>query len=574
MPTPDHRRDDRERLTPAGPRGGRVPSPGTALPAGLTAVQRAAFALQRRCGNAVASRLIARSRQAAAPDTEPATSPGQTVHDVLRSPGRPLDNAVRTEMEARLGADFATVRLHTGPAASRSAAQLDASAYTVGDNVVLGDDSTDHTTLAHELTHVLQQRRGPVTGTDNGDGLRVSDPADRFERAAEDNAHRVMSRPIPEHPVPAGEDTPVPSAPRDTHVQRYVVIEPGTARYPVAGPAGEQADFFPAQQNIGGSFVNADGELNIRYAGADSVPLRISEKLDLAIEHTGPDLEAKTFYATQDRIAKANEELRGKVEFRATGNYLELTRSRRFLRIKLPDRELTLWQVEPVVKRPAREWKGETEDRVETGLDVRLAQRCNEMATEVTNRQGLAEEGERRYFDAAADILGGLTGTSAKEYRRRLAEARAAASTDASETNVQRLTVVMSDMISTIMGFRANPDTAQRVNQLVQRFHLNEYARSPAVGDVMMIKGLAEDASSPGGLDFHFAGVVATSGRDYVTMENRARHEANNTLSGGDPQWYFAMYGTQLPAQTWYQQHGQRWGDRAAGRLTIAITLH
>ncbi len=38
--------------------------------------------------------------------------------------------------------------------------------------------------LAHELTHVVQQRSGPVDGTDNGSGLRVSDPSDPFEREA------------------------------------------------------------------------------------------------------------------------------------------------------------------------------------------------------------------------------------------------------------------------------------------------------------------------------------------------------------------------------------------------------
>jgi hypothetical protein len=45
---------------------------------------------------------------------------------------------------------------------------------------------------------VIQQRQGPVSGADNGDGLSVSDPGDRFERAAEANAVRVMSGPVPQ----------------------------------------------------------------------------------------------------------------------------------------------------------------------------------------------------------------------------------------------------------------------------------------------------------------------------------------------------------------------------------------
>ncbi|MEU4268094.1 DUF4157 domain-containing protein [Streptomyces sp. NPDC026092] len=121
-----------------------------------------------------------------------------SVHDVLRGPGRPLDNATRTDMESRLGADFSDVRLHTGGAAKASAAEVGARAYTSGNHVVIGEGGGDAHTLAHELTHVIQQRQGPVSGTDNGNGLAVSDPSDRFEREAEANAHAVMSRPAPQ----------------------------------------------------------------------------------------------------------------------------------------------------------------------------------------------------------------------------------------------------------------------------------------------------------------------------------------------------------------------------------------
>jgi Domain of unknown function (DUF4157) len=49
--------------------------------------------------------------------------------------------------------------------------------------------------LAHELVHVQQQRHGPVSVTDTGVGVRVSDPADPFEREAEATATRVMASP-------------------------------------------------------------------------------------------------------------------------------------------------------------------------------------------------------------------------------------------------------------------------------------------------------------------------------------------------------------------------------------------
>ncbi|MFD4776541.1 DUF4157 domain-containing protein, partial [Streptomyces sp. NPDC058427] len=139
--------------------------------------------LQRTVGNAAVARMLAgRPVQRSA------------VHDVLGTAGRPLEQPVREDMEARFGgADFSGVRLHTDATAQRSAAEIGARAYTSGQHIVLGGAKTDEHTLAHELTHVVQQRSGPVAGTDDGTGLRVSDPSDRFERAAEANAHRVMA---------------------------------------------------------------------------------------------------------------------------------------------------------------------------------------------------------------------------------------------------------------------------------------------------------------------------------------------------------------------------------------------
>ncbi|MEU6159586.1 DUF4157 domain-containing protein [Streptomyces sp. NPDC047130] len=120
-----------------------------------------------------------------------------SVHDVLRGAGRPLDRSTRADMEARLDADFSDVRVHDDRPAKDSASEIGARAYTSGSHVVLGEGGRDKETLAHELTHVIQQRQGPVSGTDNGSGLRVSDPSDRFEQEAEANARRVMSAPRP-----------------------------------------------------------------------------------------------------------------------------------------------------------------------------------------------------------------------------------------------------------------------------------------------------------------------------------------------------------------------------------------
>ena len=146
--------------------------------------------LQRAVGNAGVGALMEEER-----------SP---VHDVIGSGGNSLDAETRTDMESRFGGqDFGDVRVHTDGAAHESAKSVNAQAYTVGSNIVFqqgnydpGSDSGKHM-LAHELTHVVQQKSGPVEGTDAGGGVKVSDPGDRFEREASSNADTVMSSPAP-----------------------------------------------------------------------------------------------------------------------------------------------------------------------------------------------------------------------------------------------------------------------------------------------------------------------------------------------------------------------------------------
>lgn len=146
--------------------------------------------LQRKLGNAGTSALVEDER----------VSPVLGV--VGRGGGNPLAEPVRADMEARLGADFSDVRVHSDTAAHESARAVGAHAYTVGSDVVFQHGRYDpssqagRTMLAHELTHVIQQRSGPVDGTATGDGVQVSDPSDRFERAAAENADRVMAQPV------------------------------------------------------------------------------------------------------------------------------------------------------------------------------------------------------------------------------------------------------------------------------------------------------------------------------------------------------------------------------------------
>jgi hypothetical protein len=122
------------------------------------------------------------------------------VKDVVASGGgAPLDHDTRGFMEARLGADFGDVRIYSDARASESARSVQANAYTVGNDVVFQsgkyapESDSGKRMLAHELTHVVQQRSGPVDGTEAPGGIKISHPSDRFEQAAERSADHVMS---------------------------------------------------------------------------------------------------------------------------------------------------------------------------------------------------------------------------------------------------------------------------------------------------------------------------------------------------------------------------------------------
>ncbi|MFC8760937.1 DUF4157 domain-containing protein [Streptomyces sp. NPDC057193] len=296
--------------------GGRTPerTPEAAARTGLADLR----ALQGLAGNAAVVQMLRRAGHpwAGGPRPDEGTDehrhgagcghgPGQpsvqrsTVHDVLRTPGRPLDDATRADMEARLGADFSDVRVHDDGAARASAAEVGARAYTSGAHVVIGDGGGDAHTLAHELTHVIQQRQGPVAGTDDGSGLRVSDPSDRFEREAEANAVRVMRSPVPapdravpdrtasDRAAPGPAATTGPATAADGAVQRLWnggfgnrVDDDGDVSMgsqSTVGGAPSQTDSFSSQASQGSSFASL-GSFDLNWTPTQTSRPRAEEQ--------------------------------------------------------------------------------------------------------------------------------------------------------------------------------------------------------------------------------------------------------------------------------------------------------
>ena len=93
----------------------------------------------------------------------PSVEAPASVHQALHSPGQPLDAATRASLEPRFGRDMSRVRIHTGPQAAQSASDVQANAYTVGQDVFFAagrynpHSGEGKRLLAHELSHTVQQ---------------------------------------------------------------------------------------------------------------------------------------------------------------------------------------------------------------------------------------------------------------------------------------------------------------------------------------------------------------------------------------------------------------------------------
>jgi len=123
-------------------------------------------------------KLFRKSRDGAA---APATSVALDARG-----GRPLGGDVSSRMGRAFGRDFSQVRIHADADAAAAASQLNARAFTIGNDIafaggeyapgtILGD-----ALLAHELAHVAQQdgAEGPLTKSESASGALEHDADD------------------------------------------------------------------------------------------------------------------------------------------------------------------------------------------------------------------------------------------------------------------------------------------------------------------------------------------------------------------------------------------------------------
>ena len=142
--------------------------------------------------------LQARTAAGAPPDVLRGVEAG--VH-APQGGGQPLSATERAFFEPRFGHDFGQVRIHADTRAADSARALNARAYTLGTHIVFGSGQfavgtiAGRRLLAHELTHVVQQREG---GPAVQRKIKFTDPTPTRENPIK----RVLSEPTLGYTLP------------------------------------------------------------------------------------------------------------------------------------------------------------------------------------------------------------------------------------------------------------------------------------------------------------------------------------------------------------------------------------
>jgi hypothetical protein len=160
----------------------RVPAP-SSMPANVSSATSVSpgAAIQRRCVECeeeTKSNVQRKEGSAEAPQITPSVSAGITA---LKGGGSPLPASAREFFEPRFGADFSSVRVHTGSQAAETANAINARAFTIGRNIAFNarqyapHSQEGRHLLAHELTHVVQQSGGQsdASGDDTAIGMRA-----------------------------------------------------------------------------------------------------------------------------------------------------------------------------------------------------------------------------------------------------------------------------------------------------------------------------------------------------------------------------------------------------------------
>lgn len=226
--------------------------------------QHSLLQLQRHYGNQYVQRVLAVARQGEG-EAEVTPAVEQAIQHA-RGGGQALPSTVRVQMESAFHANFGDVRVHTDGTADALNRALQARAFTTGHDIFFRQseynpgDSSGRSLLAHELTHVVQQRGAIQTK------LMVGAVGDQYEQEADRMAQQVtaMTPPVLQRKCACG-GTPGPSGECEQCRQKRLAMQEQVNNLP------ETVMAQPALQSLLRLFRTAGGAAHMGLHEQDPV---------------------------------------------------------------------------------------------------------------------------------------------------------------------------------------------------------------------------------------------------------------------------------------------------------------
>jgi hypothetical protein len=277
-------------------------------------------------GPRVALRALHRqSSTGAAGGAVDAGTAAELAHELGR--GSPLPSRLRQWVEPSFRADLGDVRLHTGPTAKRLNDRVEATAFTVGSDVVFRDGMPDTASpagqrlLAHELAHVVQQRGAGLAVPPHSDGggprtalvqrhasfehrlLGDVPPGDLFELGTHQELAQSGGQAVVNIPLPGGANQAVPRANVEHLLEQELHrLRTWQQQDPQVQTATLDADLTAAKTGL----EQNDATWNVRLVAIPSTPVAGQPAAPPLLVTYGELNTLADFYGSVDELKRAD----------------------------------------------------------------------------------------------------------------------------------------------------------------------------------------------------------------------------------------------------------------------------
>jgi hypothetical protein len=270
--------------------GGRVPGGGSHPPGGTADVHRAPAGTTHDHPGAASATAAVQGRGA----------------------GHPVSPAARRALQRRMGTDLGDARVHSDAVAGEAADALGARAFTHGRDIFLARGESEHDThlMAHELTHVVQNRSAGAAGA-----------VSRLPAAP-----RAPATPAPATPASAPAPAPAPAPARGDVAPGIVELKGQKGFSPDPAAADFLAERKHGQVNVRfGALAQGTIEVHVSRGGQyvfKNQPVPLTHPLFAHVTEAAPGLAPSLVLTSKDGLVTGHVGLAAEAKAQALTDHL------------------------------------------------------------------------------------------------------------------------------------------------------------------------------------------------------------------------------------------------------------